>query len=109
MFEIIMQYNPYADEPIDMVQINQCIDLVWDDYTVMNYNFLVLSRTDKASYLQVKISEDAQFVVETLLDGKVYQLLLDDKETVSAIFKGYFMDFDFDITVFTDITHTIQT
>ena len=68
-FEIIMQHNPYEHESLDLITINKCIDFVWDDFTIANYNFFVLSRVDIASYMQMKIDDEAYFVIEVLEEG----------------------------------------
>ncbi len=108
MFEIIMQYNPLENHPVDMQTINELIDLVWEEFTIGNYNFFVLSRTDIASYMQYKITENGVLVLEVLQDGKVYRLELDDRETLKLIFKGYYELFDLDLKVFTDVTELIR-
>lgn len=108
MFEIIMQHNPLEGHTIDSQTINELIQTVWDDFTISDYNFFVLSRTDIASYMQFKVNEDAMFVLEVLQDERVYRLKLDDIETLKLIFKGYFSLFDLDISVFTDVTELIQ-
>ena len=106
-FEIIMQYNPYEDEGINLETLNKQIDFVWDDYTIDNYNFLVLSHTDKPAYMQLKIDEDAFYVVEVLENEVLHQIKLDEKSTVKSLFKGYFNNFDLDFSVFENITNKI--
>lgn len=106
-FEIIMQYNPYEDEGVNLETLNKQIDFVWDDYTIDNYNFLVLSHKNKPAYMQVKIDEDAFYVVEVLNEGNIYQIKLDEKTTVKSLFKGYFKEFDLDFSVFKNITDKI--
>ena len=108
MFEIIMQYNPLENHPVDLETINELIDLVWEEFTIKNYNFFVLSRTDIASYMQFKIDENALLILEVLENGRVYRLELDDRETLKLIFKGYYELFDLDLSVFTDITDQIR-
>lgn len=109
MFEIIMQYNPLENHPVDMETINELIDLVWEEFTINNYNFFVLSRTDIASYMQYKIDENAMLILEVLQDGRVYRLELDDRDTLKLIFKGYYELFDLDLSIFTDVTDLIAT
>lgn len=106
-FEVIMQYNPYEDEGINLETLNKQIDFVWDDYTIDNYNFLVLSYTDKPAYMQLKIDEDAYYVVEVLKDSILYQIKLDEKSIVKSLFKGYFKEFEIDFSVFKNITDKI--
>lgn len=108
MFEIIMQYNPLENHPVDLETINELIDLVWEEFTINNYNFFVLSRTDIASYMQFKIDENALLILEVLQEGRVYRLDLDDRDTLKLIFKGYYELFDLDLSVFTDITDLIR-
>lgn len=108
MFEIIMQYNPLENHPVDIQTINELIDLVWEEFTISNYNFFVLSRTDIASYMQFKITEHGMFILEVLEDKRVYRLELDNIDTLKAIFKGYYELFDLDLSVFKDVTEQIK-
>lgn len=107
MFEIIMQYNPLEHHPVDLETINELIDFVWEEFTIANYNFFVLSRTDKASYMQYKIDENAMLILEVLEEGRVYRLELDDRETLKLIFKGYYELYDLDLSIFKDVTDLI--
>lgn len=107
-FEIIMQHNPIENERIRPELLNDLIDFLWDDFTIGNYNFLVLSYREKAAYMQVKIDEDAYFIVEVLSDGKLYQLQVDERSTVKSLFKGYYLGYDLDLSPFKDITNLIH-
>lgn len=102
-----MQYNPLENHPVDLETINELIDLVWEEFTINNYNFFVLSRTDIPSYMQYKIDENAMLILEVLQEGRVYRLELDDRDTLKLIFKGYYELFDLDLSVFTDVTDLI--
>ena len=107
-FEVIMQHNPYEGEVISPETLNKQIDFVWDDFTIDNYNFLVLSYKEKPAYMQLKIDEEAFYVVEVLKDEALYQLKLDERSTVKSLFKGYYLGFDLDLSVFKDITCRIH-
>ena len=107
-FEIIMQYNPYEEEGVTIESINKQIDFVWDDFTIDNYNFLVLSYKHKPAYMQLKIDQEAFYVVEVLDNGKLYELKLDERDTVKALFKGYFLEYTLDMTPFKQITHIVH-
>lgn len=106
-FEVIMQYNPYENEGLNQETLNKQIDFVWDDYTIDNYNFLVLSRTDKPAYMQLKIDEDSFYVLEVLENEVLYQIRLDEKSTIKSLFKGYLKEFELDFSVFKNITDLI--
>lgn len=108
MFEIIMQYNPKEDYEVNIETINELISFVWEEFSLGHYNFLVLSKIEEPSYMQFFINEDADFILEVLLDEKVFRLVLDDMETLKSIFAGYFKGFNIDTSVFTDITDSIR-
>ena len=107
-FELIMQLNPYKGERMSPELLSDLIDFVWDDFTIGNYNFLVLSYVESPAYMQLKIDEDAFYVVEVLKDERLYQLKLEERSTVKALFKGYFLGFDLDLSPFKDITRVIH-
>lgn len=103
-----MQYNPKENYEITMETINELISFVWEEFSLGHYNFLVLSKVNEASYMQFFINEDADFILEVLINAKVYRITLDDMDTLKSIFNGYFKGFDLDISVFTDVTNKIR-
>lgn len=107
-FEVIMQHNPFDGERISPELLADLIDFVWDDFTIANYNFLVLSFRDTPAYMQMKIDEEAFFVVEVLREGRLYEIKLDERSTVKALFKGYLLEYDLDLSPFKEITHRIH-
>ena len=108
MFEIIMQYNPKEEYEINVSTLNELISFVWEEFTLGHYNFLVLSKINEPSYMQFFLNEDADFILEVLIDTKVYRLQLDDIEILKSIFAGYFKGFTIDTTLFEDVTNIIR-